>query len=160
MKNLLLLNLIFLSINLFSQNGKIIADVQFAEHGSDRCNLHVEFVNETEEVFVEVYLYAKALVFDKDGIVVMHGGMFDKNNELYFRLTERVFRPGAVSVGESDIEASWDNAQAQCSRISDIEFNLFRGSAKTARGEDISLNDFIDTDIKKYSMKKLQELRW
>tara|TARA_B110000003_G_scaffold202983_1_gene201735 strand:+ start:990 stop:1472 length:483 start_codon:yes stop_codon:yes gene_type:complete len=160
MKNIALLNLAFISINLFAQTGYITGDIQFAEDSKGRCNLHVEFINETQKIFTEVTLYASAIVFDNEGIVVRHNATLGQKNELFFRLSERVFRPGQITISESDIETSWGNAREQCSKISEIEFNLLRGYALSKRGVDVSLDSYVEKSIKKYSITELQKLRW
>lgn len=153
---------LFISISINAKDGFITADIGFAEHGGDKCTVHLEITNNTNNLFVEMVLYGELLVFDKDGIMVKHGmSSFDKNNELYMPIPKRVFKSGETVVVDRDINTDfWRNNDSQCSLISELEFSLKRARGKDRDGNSVEFSNFLDSEKKKYQVEELQVLNW
>lgn len=139
----------------------ISAVIGFASTEHNNCKLYITVSNNTDELLVDLTLYAEVKLFDADGIFVSHGSSFDEKNEVYLGSgISKVTRPNDSFLLDGRLSGGLGGGKVVCEEVETVEFRLKRALCKDRSGEDLDCNALLDPKKNTYQMSKLLELNW
>lgn len=138
----------------------ITSEVGFASTSHSDCMLYVTVTNNTDQLLVDLALYAEIELFDADGIFISHGSAFGEKNEVYLGSgASKVTKPNDSLLVDGRLKGGI-GGELVCEEVKTVEFRLKKATCKDRRGESLDCNSLLDQRKTEYQMSEILNLNW